>query len=219
MSHSFSESDIVSLLVGPNEFRFRIHKELLLMSGSRFFTACLSNDFSESETNTIRLPEDEVLPVRVFVEWLYHGRFASAQFAEASGKQNANIFVFAEKVCAEGYCNDLVDAFQQTYKERKLWMIPEQLVWLAQKGLRHHGIYRFGVKVYVYFLMVSAKELAVSDGFKRDLEGFGSDTNITSDVIMEILEYNQRPFKDPQTLKGCRYHQHKEGSVCSAVKK
>ena len=60
-------------MVGSQETRFDLHRELLCAS-SDFFNAVITGDFKERAQNEIKLPEQDVKIFRFFVHWLYTGR-------------------------------------------------------------------------------------------------------------------------------------------------
>ena len=61
------------MLVGPDERRFDVHKELLC-SVSDFFSAALDGGFQESEAGVVKLPEQDVKTFQYFMHWLYTGK-------------------------------------------------------------------------------------------------------------------------------------------------
>lgn len=64
--------EIAKVLVGTDEKEYTIHKDLLCKS-SAFFERALDGHFSEAQTKTIRLPEDEPDIFNILVDWLYTG--------------------------------------------------------------------------------------------------------------------------------------------------
>jgi hypothetical protein len=58
--------------VGPEEYRFDVHKALLCES-SNFFQAALNGNFKERE-GKVRLPDQETRTFKFFVHWLYTGK-------------------------------------------------------------------------------------------------------------------------------------------------
>lgn len=64
---------MVQILVGPDEKRFDVHKELLC-SVSDFFSAALNGGFKEAATGVVKLPEQDTETFQYFVHWLYSGK-------------------------------------------------------------------------------------------------------------------------------------------------
>ncbi|KAK4697313.1 protein N-terminal amidase, partial [Lecanoromycetidae sp. Uapishka_2] len=67
----FLYDSLVTVLVGPDEQRFDVHKALLCKS-SDFFNAALNGNFIEAN-GTVKLPEQNPGVFKYFVHWLYTG--------------------------------------------------------------------------------------------------------------------------------------------------
>ncbi|KAK4697336.1 hypothetical protein P7C71_g718, partial [Lecanoromycetidae sp. Uapishka_2] len=67
----FLYGNLVTVLVGPNEYRFDVYKETLC-SSSAFFRAALCGNFIE-KVGLIRLPEQDPSIFKYFIHWLYNG--------------------------------------------------------------------------------------------------------------------------------------------------
>ena len=61
------------MLVGSQETRFNVHRDLLRESSELFKTSVTGN-FEEWDQNEIKLPEQDVEIFRFFMHWLYTGR-------------------------------------------------------------------------------------------------------------------------------------------------
>lgn len=215
---SFAESEIVTLLVGSKEFPFRVHKDLLLKSGSNFFVAT-SKNFSEAQTNTIRLPEDDVLVVRVFVEWLYSRKSKSLDLTGKYSKVFVGVLVFGDKIGAEGFLNDLMDALRAALHKAHHYPTPADIIPLYDAGLRSSPFYQFSIKSLVHNMHYESTgaEATKLKQSVRDLEG---KQGLIEDIFAEIVDTKPHDLlSDPASLKGCHFHQHKEGSKCAARKK
>lgn len=57
------------LLVGPEEYRFDVHKGILCRA-SPFFKAAFDSGFTEA-SGTVRLPEQEVATFKYLIHWIY----------------------------------------------------------------------------------------------------------------------------------------------------
>ena len=62
----------VTILVGKDEVKYFLPKELLVQDKLPFFKAAFTNpSYEEYATNTMKLPEDEVPSFDLFVHWLF----------------------------------------------------------------------------------------------------------------------------------------------------
>jgi hypothetical protein len=66
-----SDSQFVTVLVGPEKKLFVVHRDLLIYH-SDFFRAALTGNFKEAENNIVALRDDEPHIFEFFVHWLYH---------------------------------------------------------------------------------------------------------------------------------------------------
>lgn len=69
-SSSFLASDMVDFFVGTKRKRYHLHKELLC-DRSDYFKAAFHGRFSESTSNELYLPDDDIAAFGLFVNWLY----------------------------------------------------------------------------------------------------------------------------------------------------
>ena len=209
---TFSESEIVTLLVGKAEFPLRVHEDLLLSSGLNFFEACLTN-FIESETKQIRLPDDDIIPVRVLVEWLYRGAFGSFQLFKAI----TTLYKFADKILSENYANSLMDGIREAFGVDQHSMHPIVLVETNKAGLQDTPFYQFCIKPLVEN-MIKRPEVWQQENFQAHLAGAYKDSQTMQDVVQEILRYKIKSYTNPASWKGCHFHRHQDGSECKAKK-
>lgn len=214
---SFSQSDLITLLVGEDESLFRVHKDLLLnKSGSKFFAACLSN-FAESESNTIRLPEDGAASVRIFVEWLYSGQIASNPDI-ATGLLYP--YKFGNKILSEQYCNALVDALRLRYALNPNHARQAHILYDAHRlGLSKTPLYRLVLMTTVRSMMNDKKWMEGNLVGKTQLAFIHKSKEVMEDVIAETMAYSHARYDSPALMPACRFHEHKESSTCSGTKK
>ncbi|KAJ4378440.1 hypothetical protein N0V86_006143 [Didymella sp. IMI 355093] len=71
MYNRASDSQFVTVLVGPEKKPFVVHRDLLIYH-SDFFRAALTSNFEEAKNKNVTLPDDEPTIFEFFVHWLYH---------------------------------------------------------------------------------------------------------------------------------------------------
>ena len=211
----------MTLLVGKDEFPFRVHKDLLLKCGSNFFVACLNN-FSEAQTNTIRLPDDDKFPIRVFIEWLYSRKF---DYLGLGGgyprypKDLSKIVLFGDKVGAEAFLNELMDEMMRAFFKANTRSIPADFVPLLRSGLRDSPFYQFGITSFAHNVTLYHSEEEV-ERIKHSVKDLNGSPEAVEDIFSSILDYGRKRGRgDPSGWNGCHFHQHQEGSECAAMKK
>ncbi|KAF2686703.1 hypothetical protein K458DRAFT_252646, partial [Lentithecium fluviatile CBS 122367] len=109
---------VIAVRVGPEgkHKKFAVHKNLLRDS-SPFFKAASSNDWLESETRLVTLPEGEPLAFKLYAQWLYTGRLhVEYNKGETEGANNKSWdalidgYLLGEYLQDTMYRDQLVDA-------------------------------------------------------------------------------------------------------------
>ena len=107
--------DIVTILVGPDEKSFIVHKAFISET-SAFFQAANSGKRIKATEKIIRLPEAEVGIFDVYLHWIYiselHDRFTSFPPPDRISPHNiemAKLWIFADEVQNHKLCNSVVD--------------------------------------------------------------------------------------------------------------
>lgn len=95
---------------------FAVH-EAILREHSPFFRTALDNKWREGRSRQINLPQDSSEVVAAYVHWLYFQEIASKPTSPPSlpiddGEYQflAMLYVFGEKVQADAFCDDILDA-------------------------------------------------------------------------------------------------------------
>ena len=76
----FPFNGLVIVLVGLDEYRFDVHKDILCQA-SAFFKAALRGNFIESH-GTVRVPEQEVTTFKCFIRWVYTRRLGGFYYTD-----------------------------------------------------------------------------------------------------------------------------------------
>jgi len=113
--HSFAEEPIIVLIVGDAKVTFRIHRKLICDASAMFRPAFLGNGtFTETEDQSMTLPEDDVETVARFVQWLYGQDYELAPNTDVPNTakrymQLAELYVLADKYDVIGLHNQIID--------------------------------------------------------------------------------------------------------------
>ena len=88
------------MIVGPDELHATVNKSLLC-ENSEYFKRAFSSGFKEAKDRTIRMPEDKVEVVDIFLEWLLQ-ESTSDWIRESTTEQalRTNSDMAADFVCA-----------------------------------------------------------------------------------------------------------------------
>ena len=100
-----------TILVGPQQTKFIMSMELLLMR-SQFFRAALTGNFVEARERVVKLPEVNIRIFRQYTRWLYSGDFVQDidhVYQNDEWKERLWLFVFAEQTLTERLQNQIID--------------------------------------------------------------------------------------------------------------
>ncbi|KAK4542310.1 hypothetical protein LTR36_006963 [Oleoguttula mirabilis] len=109
-------SEEVTVLVGPEEKRYVVHKAII-SNHSKFFKAACAANFKEGREKIIRLPEVDIEAFRSYAQWAYSGEVVVASDEEISadafgvvrGTRLAKLYVLAEFLGDTFLRNTVVD--------------------------------------------------------------------------------------------------------------
>ena len=219
----FAQSDIITIFVdtGVHQETFYAHRDRLC-SRSRFFAGCLNHDFSEAKTREIALGDDDTVAVASFLTWLYTGTF---DVNESVAKRIPSIYAFADKICAEEYCNAIVDAYRTWARSEKKLMTISMLLELYARGLRHKSLTRYGVDDEIWDMVSDTKEasknatiLECHEKSLNSLKKYTSEPELAEDIMRLLLASHKTAPVSPDLRNNCEYHEHTEEGSCAARK-
>ena len=192
-----------------------VHKDALLKS--RCFKAFLTAGFAEAQLKKISLPDDDVDAVKSYVSWLYTKVFTYTHTHEGD-PTHTQLWRFADKVCDEAYRNDLMDSMIKHYDQNRLFASMHRLRSLYGKGLGKTQVAKFSLATNVWeavnFPDNWKKKSTFYEMAKDPGEGFNE---LTVDFVNQVIlpQTDKEKLADPRKLKGCHFHEHKDGSPCS----
>lgn len=101
---------IVTVLVGPDEKSYSLHKGLLCKHSS-YFRAALTGSFVEATTQTVRLDEEDPAIFDLFVTWLYTQCIIPNDMSskDVDWQILAEQYVFAERRSSPSFKNAIID--------------------------------------------------------------------------------------------------------------
>ena len=179
-------------------------------------------------TSTLSLPDDDVISVKSFIDWVYSGSVTMTPEKEIF---HLTIYVFAEKV-SEAYCNDFLDSYRAYYFNKSTYMNQSALRRMYSVGLRGSPLAKFGLKTIVYASMKWPKEwvkedkkpkrgnsvtVVSADEEKESLQEWTNEPMLLLDYADEVIKWQKKAAGDPSATKGCVFHEHKRGTACKAA--
>ena len=103
----------------------------LLTEHSSFFAAALDGAFSEAESNSIALHDDDPEVFKFFVQWLYCGH--DAGIVKLQPVRDVESWIFGDKIRCPGFLNFAMSRLLQYHKD--YWMNPNTLRLIYEKSI------------------------------------------------------------------------------------
>ena len=135
---------VVTVQVGAENEEFVLHKDLLTSKCPAFFGAALLGEFSEAQSSTIKLPEDEPKAFQLFIDWIYCGTFPPIPFRKEWVRQSVHtmkksgqlgaegqyhrLYYMAEKWFMHSLANQAIDVIRNFHNGTKTTIHPEFVV-------------------------------------------------------------------------------------------
>jgi hypothetical protein len=205
-------------VVGAQEERFKVHRELLC-NNSDFFVSASKKEWMEFQKHQITLPDDDPGVVDLYIQWIYSGRIFSRQSADGGpgdGKEFDLLidgFVFGERVQNGDFKDAVVDALIKSFavpdKKGQRWCPAAPWVDRAYAGTPEGSpLRKLLVAMYVIHGNRTWLQGTTNIDFLADLAG----------RFMEDRKALPRPNTTKLDLSPCCYHHHGEGESCYKAK-
>ncbi|KAH0012092.1 hypothetical protein KCU78_g9828, partial [Aureobasidium melanogenum] len=105
-------SQMVTILAGPDQEKFVVHQPLLC-SKSQYFNKALTGSFEESKTGIVRLEDVSPVLFRIVVTWLYNGKIVYT-----TSDDNSNI---DQDFAGLGYASIPPETPARVHKDTSTW--------------------------------------------------------------------------------------------------
>ncbi|KAL8852197.1 MAG: hypothetical protein Q9221_002907 [Calogaya cf. arnoldii] len=205
-------NEVVTVLVGPDETPFHIHKGLLC-SKSEYFRAAFEGSFKEAKEGKIHLKDEEPESFQYYAMWIYNSKLdllAAANTTRLDVNDYCRLYMLAEKFGSHTLQNLAIDRIHE--HERPSFDLDVPTV----------------TQVYKHTLPGSRlrKTLVELQAYDYDLGSGDEDENpfagAPSEFLFEVamLCIRRLPYRLPNEVAPfeqdyCKgYHTHKGGEVC-----
>jgi hypothetical protein len=201
------------VIVGAKEVVFEAHKNVLSQH-SGFFAGCSENAFKEADSKEIFLSEDDPESVKLFLTWAYTGNIA---LSKNDGYTCRNAYLFADKICAATYANQLLDKIRADVFEEALGVSPSPLIVLFLEDCLENPYIRFVIDEFVWTSMQRFALKNEDHWSKGELEAISQCPGLAEEVMRTMINHQKKPWSRPSSRKGCHYHQHADGQRCDVA--
>lgn len=124
-------SDIVYVDVGPQKYRFHIHKGLLCHH-SKYFRAAFGGLFSEAATGVVHLPDNTPETFDNVRAWLYSNQLTTNRDGEDRSCNNGelvDVFIFGDKYDMPKLCNKANDQLLHNFMDKPSKSLPPSRIY------------------------------------------------------------------------------------------
>ncbi len=126
------------------------------------------------------------------------------------------LYRFADKICSETFCNDILDSIRAKLKSDNTYVDCLILLDMYEIGLGSSLLASLGLQTVVWASLGWPKKWKNGLSYSH-MEQWVKQPELLLDFTKEALNYDQKSYDNPATRKGYQFHQHDQGSPCSAA--
>jgi hypothetical protein len=204
--------DTITVLVGPEEMRFTVHKTLICSKSSFFENAC-SGNWASAQTNTVALSDTKPDVFEAYMHWVYTSNVNMDFIQDPRGTESypsfralAQLWIFADMVLDFELCNEVIDITFAISIELQGYASPATLAFIWENISTDSPLCTFHVDIFTS--VVDAEEY---ENYK---------TQLPYDFKMELAsrymrnEEYDKIYCSPSRRTTCsRYHIHGDGNL------
>jgi hypothetical protein len=188
---------MVQLLVGKSETSFQVHEDFLC-SASPVFHAAFNNDFKEANERKLSLPDDDVETIEYFIQWIYsqpYNRYP-VDVSDESYPQLGRLYVFADKMQADGLKKDIVLQFLQLQRQAGVQPPPMSTVVFVFENTTKGSAFRWLLAEYYAWCMGGEwYQKSMNPGVLSEVPEFSADLAVA--LAQRCVNPTRRcPFED-----------------------
>lgn len=110
---AYAQHGTVTIIVGPHEEPLVSH-ESYMTKNSEFFKAAMKKEWTEVQTRTIKLPEDDLETITNYLTFTYGGDLPTSKLSEGFLRVGvwdllAKLYIFGERILGRCIRNTVVD--------------------------------------------------------------------------------------------------------------
>ncbi|KAK5329035.1 hypothetical protein LTR70_000871 [Exophiala xenobiotica] len=211
MPQRFTQSEIVTIFVGPKRKKYLIHKDLLCAK-SEYFRASLSENWTEGKKNEVYWNDecDTIEVVEEMTNWLY-GRHLELDVSKQGTLRHVLMcYSFADKRIMVDFKNTLTDVLRASCKEKNIYGHVRELVSARKLQLEATPLYTFLLRSFLSGMIRNKAQWAQGGEHAKTLARHLEDPDVSKELaielVQEMLKYLKAPHGDPARLEGCHFH-------------
>ncbi|KAL1622851.1 hypothetical protein SLS54_004871 [Diplodia seriata] len=202
------KSGIIEVVVGKNQQKYDIHKDILC-SCSPFFRKACNGNWKEAREHRVELPEDTPEYFDVYVQWLYSGQLLLKHEVEENDYQVVDwdlflgVYLLGNKLLDRKFKEACVDiAFQSFDEERDpdAWHVRANHAGTLYSALPSSDPYRrLYVKFWAYCALSSWFDPEDNaDAREAPMEFFRDVAKVTAELCFHCSDYDKLTGYQPK---------------------
>lgn len=229
---SYANSPMITILIGPEEKVFHIHKALLC-SQSPYCTARLSDSWKKDAGDgpMLKLPDIQEDTFGIIFNWLYTGR-VSVNMKELVEPLIAamiedpvegphlvlsdwvELYRSADVLLLTNLQNQLVDLslIKSARNVRLFWPFRSAIIW-HEKKVAHTPYYQLCLEDGIEEMFSDGTAFNLSR-FREWMKQMIDYPQLLADVLIKINEWRDKPWAPATFEDRCKYHVHEQGQTC-----
>ncbi|TGO18014.1 hypothetical protein BTUL_0013g00910 [Botrytis tulipae] len=221
-----NKTEMVDLIVGPEEALFRVHKSFLC-NKIPYFDRMFNGGFIEAKENSAKFPEDGPESFDILIEWVYSGyiRFYEVGINDSPESWDfLRFYALAEKLGLTQLEDRALDLYRQSSRVKNAtfdmaWATKAYEITPPGSALR-----RYAIQVLVWrFHALEDSGINVNDQFTQTME---RDHDLFIDFMLALRKHvNVETPTDPRVIDPkipatrCEYHGHTKDEDCYKFKR
>ncbi|TGO34766.1 hypothetical protein BHYA_0183g00180 [Botrytis hyacinthi] len=216
-----NKTEMVDLIVGPEEALFRVHKSFLC-NKIPYFDRMFNGGFIEAKENSAKFPEDGPESFDILIEWVYSGyiRFYEVGVSDSPESWNfIRFYALAEKLGLTQLEDHALDLYRQSSKVKNATFDMSWATKAYEITPQGSALRRYAIQVLVWrFHTQEDSDFNVNDHFIQTME---SDHDLFTDFMLALRKHvkvvtpTDPRIIDPQIpVTRCEYHGHTKDEDC-----
>lgn len=209
----FTQSGVVTVLVGPARNPFQLYRDLLC-DRSPYFTAALKPIWNEASSE-LHLPNADTRAFAAFTNWVFAGSIPELDLTDPNGLANLTaVYKLGDFLMIEELKNDIINAVL-AYLEEHNWAFNFcTLNFLRKQLLQATMLYKLVTKSSVRYFAMRPSDF--EKGKDNDTKYLSDNPELLLDIIDGVRDWHTEPWPQVWDDDICAFHEHADGVKCEA---
>ncbi|KAF7918332.1 hypothetical protein BELL_0018g00090 [Botrytis elliptica] len=221
-----NKTEMVDLIVGPEEALFRVHKSFLC-NKIQYFDRMFNGGFKEAKENSAKFPEGLPESFDILIEWVYSGHVRFYEVGDNAGPENWNFLCFyalAEKLGLTQLEDRALDIYRHSCRAKNSNFGMDWATKAYQITPEGAALRRYTIQVLVW--RFHTQENVGSNLNDLFIKAMQSDNDLFTDFMLALRKHVKVGAPtDPRVIDPkipatkCEYHNHTKDEDCYRSKR